>query len=225
MKLNSIAAHAARVHHHVARRCSCRYRRHDRCGAPTPDRRCRRPVEADRARPLCRAEVRPRDRYRSTHRPRRGRQASDAWRRDHCEVTPLLLTPLVFTTTFPVVAPVGTVATIDVALQLPIVVAAVPLKLTEPVPWVEPKFVPVIVTDAPTAPEVGDKLVMLGAATTVNETPLLFTPLAFTTTFPVVAPVGTVATIDVALQLPIVVAAVPLKLTEPCLASSQSSFP
>ena len=54
--------------------------------------------------------------------------------------------------------------------------------------------------------------------------PLLFTPLAFTTTFPVVAPVGTVATIDVALQLPIVVAAVPLKLTEPVPWSNQSSF-
>src|SRR5208282_5700516 len=127
--------------------------------------------------------------------------------------TPLLFTPLAFTTTLPVVAPVGTVATIDVALQLPIVVTAVPLKLTVPVPWVEPKFVPVIVTDAPTAPEVGDKLVTPGAATTVNETPLLFTPLAFTTTLPVVAPVGTVATIDVALQLPIVVTAVPLNFT------------
>ena len=39
----------------------------------------------------------------------------------------------------------------------------------------------------------------------MNDTPLLFTPLAFTTTLPVVAPVGTVATIDVALQLVIVV--------------------
>ena len=131
------------------------------------------------------------------------------------KLTPLLFTPLAFTIRLPVVAPVGTVATIEVALQLPIVVAAVPLKLTEPVPWVEPKFVPVIVTDAPTAPVVGDTLVMLGAATTVNDTPLLFTPLALTTTLPVVAPVGTVATIDVAPQLPIVVAAVPLNLTVP----------
>jgi hypothetical protein len=87
------------------------------------------------------------------------------------------------------------------------------LNSTVPLPCVEPKFVPVIVTDAPTAPDVGDRLVMLGAATTVNDTPLLFTPLALTTTLPVVAPVGTVATIEVALQLPIVVAAVPLNLT------------
>jgi hypothetical protein len=74
---------------------------------------------------------------------------------------------------------------------------------------------PVIVTEAPTAPEVGERLVMPGAATTVNDTPLLFTPLAFTTTLPGVAPVGTVATIEVALQLPIVVACVPLNITEP----------
>jgi hypothetical protein len=133
--------------------------------------------------------------------------------------TPLLFTPLAFTTTLPVVAPVGTVTLIDVALQL-VIVAGVPLNLTVLVPWVEPKPVPVIVTAAPTAPEVGDKLVMLGAATTVNDTPLLATLLTVTTTLPVVAPVGTVATIDVALQLPIVVAVVPLNLTllVPCVA-------
>jgi hypothetical protein len=113
----------------------------------------------------------------------------------------------------PVVAPVGTVATIDVAVQLPIEVAVVPLNFTVLVPCVVPKFVPVIVTGAPTAPDVGDKLVMLGAATTVNEEPLLATPLTVTTTLPVVAPVGTVATIDVAPQLVIVVAVVPLNFT------------
>jgi len=128
---------------------------------------------------------------------------------------PLLFTPLAFTTTLPVVAPVGAVATIDVAVQLPIVVAVVPLNATVPVPCVAPKFVPVIVTDAPTAPAVGDKLVMLGAGTTVNDTPLLFTPPAVTTTLPVVAPVGTVATIDVAVQLVIVVAVVVLNFTVP----------
>jgi hypothetical protein len=72
----------------------------------------------------------------------------------------------------PVVAPLGTVVFIDVALQL-VTVAVVPLNFTVPVPCVEPKFVPVIVTAAPTAPELGDKLVMLGAATTVKLTPLL----------------------------------------------------
>src|SRR5258707_10151751 len=86
------------------------------------------------------------------------------------------------------------------------------------VPCVEPKFVPVIVTDAPTIPEVGDKLVMLGAATTVKLTPLLAAPLTVTTTLPVAAPVGTTATIEVVLQLLIAVAAVVLNFTvlEPC---------
>ena len=127
--------------------------------------------------------------------------------------TPLLFTPPAVTTTFPVVAPLGTAVTIEVALQL-VAVADVPLKVTLPLPCVAPKPVPVIVTEAPTAPELVDRLVMLGAATTVNDTPLLFTPLAFTTTLPVVAPVGTVAAIDVALQL-VTVAVVPLNDTLP----------
>jgi hypothetical protein len=100
---------------------------------------------------------------------------------------------------------------IVVAVQL-VGVVVVPLNFTVPV--AVPKFVPVIVTDTPTAPEVGDKLVMLGAATTVNAFPLLATPLTVTTTFPVVAPVGTVATIEVALQL-VVVAVVVLNFTVP----------
>ncbi len=131
---------------------------------------------------------------------------------------PLLLAPPTVTTTFPVLAPAGTGATICVALQL-VGVATVPLKLTVLDPCVAPKFVPVIVTEAPSAPEVGDKLVMFGAATTVKLTPLLFTPLACTMTLPVVAPLGTGTAIDVALQL-VGVATVPLKLTvlDPCVA-------
>src|SRR5437879_1584116 len=134
------------------------------------------------------------------------------------KLTPLLFTPLANTTTFPVVAPEGTVVAILVALQL-VTVAAVPLNFTVPLPCVAPKFVPVIVTAAPTAPVVTDRLVMLGAGTTVKLDPLLFTPLANTTTFPVVAPLGTVVAILVALQL-VTVAAVPLKLTVlvPCVA-------
>src|ERR1700728_2811105 len=126
---------------------------------------------------------------------------------------PLLLTPLANTTTLPVVAPVGTVTAILVALQL-VTVAVVPLNFTVLDPWVEPKFVPAIVTDAPTAPVVIERLVILGAPTTVKLTPLLFTPLANTTTLPVVAPVGTVTAILVALQL-VTVAVVPLNLTVP----------
>lgn len=80
-------------------------------------------------------------------------------------------------------------------------------------PWVDPKFVPVRVTEVPTAPELGDAVVMLGAATTVNAFPALDDPLTVTTTLPLVVPVGTTATIDVALQVEIVVAAVPLNFT------------
>lgn len=79
-------------------------------------------------------------------------------------VTPLLALPLTVTTTLPVVAPVGTIATMEVALQLVMVVTAVPLNLTVLVPWLDPKFEPAIVTEAPTAPDVGERLVMLGAA-------------------------------------------------------------
>ena len=50
-----------------------------------------------------------------------------------------------------------------VPLQL-VGVAAVPLNVTVLVPCVAPKFVPVIVTEVPTAPDVGFRLVMLGAA-------------------------------------------------------------
>jgi hypothetical protein len=133
--------------------------------------------------------------------------------------TPLVVAPLAVTTTLPVVAPVGTTATIDVLLQLVIDVDAVPLNFTPPVPCDEPKFVPVIVTEAPTAPEVGDRLVIVGVARTVNDTPLVVAPLAVTTTLPVVAPVGTTATIDVLPQLVIEVAAVPLNFTVllPCV--------
>ena len=74
------------------------------------------------------------------------------------KLAPLLATPATLTTTFPVVAPDGTdVATlVDVHV---VVVAAVPLNVTVPE---DPKFIPVIVTAVPTAPEVGDRLVMLG---------------------------------------------------------------
>ena len=92
------------------------------------------------------------------------------------KLTPLLALPPTVTTTFPVVAPDGTVATIEVRPQLDIVVAGVPLNFSVLEPCVEPKFSPVIVTDAPTAPEVGERLLMLG--NTVNVTPLLSTPLA-----------------------------------------------
>jgi hypothetical protein len=51
-----------------------------------------------------------------------------------------------------------------VLLQLVIEVATVPLNFTVLVPCVVPKFVPVIVTEAHTAPEVGERLVIVGVA-------------------------------------------------------------
>jgi hypothetical protein len=128
---------------------------------------------------------------------------------------PLLATPPTVTTTFPVVTPAGTAATMLVALQL-VGVAAVPLKLTVLLPGDTPKFAPVIVTEVPTGPEFGLRLVILGAEpeaeVTVNATPLLATPPTVTTTFPVVAPAGTTTTMLVALQF-VGVAAVPLKVS------------
>ena len=124
----------------------------------------------------------------------------------------MLATPPAVTTTSPVLAPAGTVAVIEVALQF-VVFAAVPLKVTLPP---VPKSVPVIVTDVPTAPAAGSRLVIDGpvGVVTVKLTPSLATPLTVTTTSPVVAPAGTVAVIEVSLQL-VVEAAVPLKVTLP----------
>ena len=125
------------------------------------------------------------------------------------KLTPLLATPDTATTTFPAVAPLGTGAAMLVELQL-VGVAAVPLNVTVLVPWVGPNVVPVIVTEVPTGPEVGDRLVMLGE--TVEFAALLVPPNTVTVTFPVVAPLGTGTTMLVELQL-VGVAAVPLKLT------------
>jgi len=129
--------------------------------------------------------------------------------------TPLLATPATVTTTFPVVAPLGTGTTMLVALQL-VGVELTPLNFTVLVPCVSPKPVPVIVTDVPTRPDVELRLVMLGV--TVKLTPLLATLATVTTTFPVVAAVGTGTTMLVALQL-VGVAVTPLNFTVlvPCV--------
>lgn len=126
-------------------------------------------------------------------------------------VTALLATPLAVTTTLPVVAPVGTGTPMLVALQL-VGVALIPLNVTVLVPWLAPKFVPVMVTGVAMVPDVGLRLEMLGVARTVKVTPLLATPLTVTITLPVVAPAGTGTTMLVALQ-PVGVAVVPLNFT------------
>jgi hypothetical protein len=113
---------------------------------------------------------------------------------------PLLSTPLAWTTTLPVVAPDGTGVTMVVAFQL-VGLAATPLNLSVPDPCVAPKFAPEIVTDVPCAAVPGEIPVTLGGGTTVNETPLLASPPTVITTLPLVAPDGTVATMDVSLQV------------------------
>jgi len=100
-----------------------------------------------------------------------------------------------------------------VALQL-VGVACVPLKVTLPLPCVLPKLFPVIVTASPMWPDVGEIVEIVGVGKTVKLIPLLATPLAFTTTLPVVAPLGTVTAMLVAVQL-LTVALVPLNLTVP----------
>jgi hypothetical protein len=125
-------------------------------------------------------------------------------------VTPLLAPPVV-TTTGPVVAPTGTVATMLVGLQLPIVVAGVPLKVTV-LPCIVPKLDPAIVTDWPGVPAFGVSDEIAGSGITVNVTPLLATPATVTATGPVAALAGTVAVMLVAFQL-VALAVTPLKLT------------
>jgi hypothetical protein len=123
----------------------------------------------------------------------------------------LLARPPTVTTTLPVVAPIGTGTAMVVADQL-VGVAAVPLNLTVLLPWVAPRFVPVIVITVPTGPLVGVRLVNVGGTVTVYVSALLARPPTVTTTAPVVAPVGTGTAMLVADQVA-GVAAVPLKVT------------
>jgi hypothetical protein len=70
-----------------------------------------------------------------------------------------------------------------------------------------------MVTCEPAAADVGDTLVSEGAGDTVKLTPPLATPPTVTTTFPVVAPLGTFTVMLVAPQLLAVPALVPLNVT------------
>ena len=129
------------------------------------------------------------------------------------KATPLLATPpAAATTTFPLVAPEGT-ATVMLLVVQEAIAAVTPLKVTElPAPW-ELKLDPAMTIEEPIAPELGVRLAMLGAGVTVKATPLLATPVeAVTTTFPVVAPEGTVAVMLLVAQ-DIIGAVTPLKVT------------
>ena len=110
----------------------------------------------------------------------------------------------------PLTAPDGTVAVICVA-ELTVNVAATLPKRTELAPV---KFVPVIVTDAPTTPLVGAKLVIVGSgAKTVNDDGEVAVPFGVMTVItPLTAAGGTLAVICVAV-FDVMTAAKPPKRT------------
>ena len=80
------------------------------------------------------------------------------------KLTPALGTPDTVTTTLPVLAPAGATAVMLLALH-DVTLAVIPLKLTLLVPGIAPKFEPAITTDEPTGPELGERLLIAGAAT------------------------------------------------------------
>jgi len=75
--------------------------------------------------------------------------------------TPALGIPATLTTTLPVLIPAGAIAVMLLALH-EVTLAATPLKVTVPTPWVAPKLDPAITTAEPTGPELGDKLLIAG---------------------------------------------------------------
>jgi len=112
----------------------------------------------------------------------------------------IIVTPLVVTETGPVEVPAGTVRVMVVAVEA-VTVAATPLKDTALFVGVVLKFVPLIVMVAPTAPEEGLRLVMVGLGNTVKSAELVIVmPFTLTEILPVVAPVGTMAVILVLVE-------------------------
>jgi hypothetical protein len=133
---------------------------------------------------------------------------------------PLEATPETVTTTFPVLAPIGTNVPMLVAVH-PVTAAVVPLNVTVLLPCEDPKFVPVIVTGVPAAPLLILKLEIVGdvpPTVTVKFTPLEATPDTVTTTFPVLAPIGTDVPMLVAVHT-VTAAVIPLNATvlPPCV--------
>jgi hypothetical protein len=90
------------------------------------------------------------------------------------------------TTTLPLVAPSGTVVEIEVGPQ--VTLARVPLNVTVLVPWVVPKFDPLMVTGVPAGPAVVERLLMVG--------PVLPVPLKL-------ADCGLPAALSVTLSVPV----------------------
>jgi hypothetical protein len=115
--------------------------------------------------------------------------------------TALLGPPPTDTKRSPVVAPGGTVTVMDVSVELVGSAYTDGLKTTcgSCVPSAENPL-PEIVSDEPTAPDDCDKVVMAGDGITVKPSPLLALPDTVTTTFPEVAPAGTITSKLVLLQ-------------------------
>ena len=144
--------------------------------------------------------------------------ATPAWRYDGqlqpnagdtVKAAPLLAWLETVTTIFPLVAPAGTWTVIAVALHETTGIA-VPLSFTVLVPFVVPRFVPVITMPICTGPWVSERLVM--PAVTVKVFELLGTPLSVTITGPVVADAGTGTTMLASVQ-PVGLADTPLNVT------------
>ena len=70
---------------------------------------------------------------------------------------PTLAMPFTVTTIFPLVAPTGTLTWIRPALQTAATPELVPLKVTVLVPWLVPKPLPLMLTKAPTVPELTER--------------------------------------------------------------------
>jgi hypothetical protein len=121
----------------------------------------------------------------------------------------------VWTEICPDPVPVGTVVLMVVEVEEVTFVIA-PLNRTIWLVAVASKFVPVIVTAAPTVPTVGVKFVIVGAPTapvTLKATELAAEPAGVVTLIrPEVAPAGTVAVNELAVAV-VTVAAVPLNVT------------
>ena len=132
-------------------------------------------------------------------------------------VTPLLAKfCALVTTTFPLVAPDGTDVVMVVSVQV-VADALTPPKLIVPVLCVVPNPEPLIVTEVPTTPEEGLKLLITGAGANVNVPAFRVTPLAVvTTTGPVCTGLGVVTPICVSFH-EVTVPATPLKVTVPAV--------
>jgi hypothetical protein len=129
-------------------------------------------------------------------------------------ITSLLLeTPFTVITAGPLVAPLGTVATIWVSLQL-VVEAVVLFKTRVLVPLLVWNPEPFIVTDEPTIPLVGETLLTWGAGTVKSMFAGVLTPPTVTMTAPVVAVEGTVAAICVSDHVTMLAPALGEKVTE-----------